>query len=314
MAVMPYRSNRQDFRAIRTGKIQGTVTIATLDDAGQEMVKPFPDARILATGNRDTFSESDGAFVLGDLPPGTYQLRLDPASVPGSFVCHPAMQTVEVKSGKISSDVNFRLARPVIVRSAPPLSRGAVEGFVWEIRADGRIPAPGVTVRLDQGRTAASGSDGRFRFADVPAGKHLVGIVTEQLQAEFDLGPDREATVTVTPGKTATVVDFGVILAVFLRGKVIGPPGVPVNSIVIRLSGTERQITADAAGNFRFPKLPEGDYTVVLEEKTLPENAVLTTPSSVTLSLRAGHETPAAEFRFEIRKLKKPAPAKRGPP
>jgi len=310
VAVMPYRSNQQDFRAIRTGKIQGTVTIATLDDAGREMVKPFPDARILATGNRDTFSESDGTFVLGDLPPGTYQLRMDPASVPGSFVCQPAMQTVEVKSGKISAAAEFRILRPVIVRSAPAPSRGAVEGFVWEIRTGGRAPAPGVTVRLDQGRTAASGSDGRFRFTDVPAGDHRIGIVTEQLPVEFDLGPASEANVAVTAGRAATV-DFSVVIMAFLGGRVSGPPGLPLNGIVIRLAGSERQTTADAAGNFRFPRLRDGDYTVVLEEKTLPENAVLTTPGSVTLSLRAGKETPAAEFHFEIRKTEEPAHAKR---
>jgi hypothetical protein len=175
------------------------------------------------------------------------------------------------------------------------------------------VPAPGVTVRLDQGRTAASGSDGRFRFADVPSGEHRVGIVTEQLPVEFDLGPTREATVAVTPGKAATV-DFSVILMAFLTGKVNGPLGAPVNGIVIRLSGTERQTTADTSGNFRFSKLHEGDYTVVLEEKMLPENAFLTTPGSISLSLRAGQETPVAEFRFEIRKQEEPAPAKRGPP
>ncbi|MEO8660359.1 MAG: carboxypeptidase-like regulatory domain-containing protein [Bryobacteraceae bacterium] len=313
LAVMPYHSNRQDFRAIRTGKIQGGVTIATLDDAGRDVVKPFPDARILAAGNRDSFSESDGAFVLGDLPPGSYLLRLDPATVPGSFVCHPATQTIEVRSGKSSAAVEFRLLRPVIVRLAPALSRGVIEGFVWDGRANGRAPAPGVTVRLDHGRTSASGFDGRFRFADVTAGDHLIGIVTEQLPVEFELGPTTEATVAVTPGKAA-IVELGVILVSMLRGEVIGPAGMPLDTVVIRLSGTERQTTADATGHFRFPKLVDGDYTVVLEEKMLPEHCFLTTPGSVTLSLRAGQETPQAEFRCEIRKQGKPTPVKRTQP
>jgi hypothetical protein len=310
VAVMPYRSNKQDFRAIRTGKLQGAVSITTLDDSGRERVKPYPDARFLATGNRDTFSESDGTFIMGDLPPGIYQIRMDPASVPGSFVCQPAMQTVEVKSGTLSTTAEFRLLRPVIVRSAPPLSRGVIEGFVWEIRVSGRAPAAGVTVRLDQGRTATSGADGRFRFADVPAGNHRVGIVSEQLPVEFDLGPIQEATIVVTPGKTVSVT-FDVILTAILNGKVTGPPGAPLNGIVIRLLGTDRQTTTDAAGNFNFKKLHDGDYTVVLEEKALPDHAVLTTAVSVNLTLRAGRETPAVEFHFEIRKVEKPAPAKR---
>jgi hypothetical protein len=310
VAVMPYRSNRQDFRAIRTGKIQGTVTIATLDDAGRETVKPYPDVRIIAIGNRDTFSESDGAFVLGDLPPGTYQLRIDPGTVPGDFIGHPATQTVEVKSGKSSSGVEFRLSRPVIVRSAPPLSRGVVEGMVWETRADGRSPAPGVTVRLDRGRTVASGSDGRFRFADVPAGGHRVAIVNEQLPAEFEPGPTTEAAVTVTPGKAATV-ELAVILMATLRGRVSGPAGLALNGIVILLSGTERHITADAEGNFGFSGLHDGDHTVLLDESTLPENAVLTTPGNVTLSLRAGQEAPLADFHLEIRRDGKPGRTRR---
>ena len=112
VAVMPYHSNRQDFRAIRTGKILGTVTVATLDDAGREMVKPYPDARIIAVGNRDTYAEGDGTFVLGDLPPGTYQLHVDPDTIPRNVVVQPAIRTVEVKSGNSSEGADFRLARP----------------------------------------------------------------------------------------------------------------------------------------------------------------------------------------------------------
>jgi hypothetical protein len=40
--------------------------------------KPAPDVRIVASADLDTFSESNGYFVLGDLPPGTYRLTPDP--------------------------------------------------------------------------------------------------------------------------------------------------------------------------------------------------------------------------------------------
>ena len=131
VAVMPYRSNRQDFRAIRTGKLRGLVTVATLDDAGQMVVRAFPDARILANGNRDTFTEGDGGFVMGDLPPGKYQIRIDPTNIPSNLICGPASQIVEVKSGQITDAVEFRLTRPVIVRPAPPVGRIATRKPVW---------------------------------------------------------------------------------------------------------------------------------------------------------------------------------------
>ncbi len=119
IAVMPYRTNRVDFRAIRTGRLRGVVMIEKMDEAGGAKEVPYPDARIMATGNHETFSEGDGAFVMGDLAPGSYQLRLDPASVPRGFVIQPATQTVTVKPGETSSEIRFLLVRPVVVKPAP---------------------------------------------------------------------------------------------------------------------------------------------------------------------------------------------------
>jgi hypothetical protein len=309
VAVMPYRANQQDFRAIRTGKIQGTVVIVTLDDLGREMVKPFPDARILATSNKDSFSENDGSYVFGDLPPGVYQVRLDPATTPASFVSRPAVQTVEVKSGATATAPEFRLMRPVVVRSAPAPTRGAVEGLVSEVRAGVRAPAPGVVVQLDQSRTTITGADGRFRFADVTGGNHHIQIVPDRLPVEFDLGPANAADVAVNPGKAATV-EFSVVMTALLGGQVSGPAGIPLNGILVRLAGTDRQTTTDSAGGFRIAKLRDGEYTVLLDEKTLPENTVMTNKAEVTISVRAGQESPPIEFHFGVRKPKQPDPAK----
>ncbi len=119
VAVMPYRENRQDILAFQSGQIMGRVTLTRMDEAGTEQQQPFPDARIIVTGDRDTFSEADGAFVIGDLPPGAYSLRVDPATVPAGFAGNPATQTVQVKPGGISRDVDFHLLRKVIEKAAP---------------------------------------------------------------------------------------------------------------------------------------------------------------------------------------------------
>jgi hypothetical protein len=119
VAAMPYRTNREDFRAITTGQIQGRVTIAR-DVGPQAPEQPFPDARIVATGDRETFSEANGVFILSDLPPGMYDLRLDPTTVPAGFVSEPAVRTAELKPGQNLREVDFHLARPVIEIPVPP--------------------------------------------------------------------------------------------------------------------------------------------------------------------------------------------------
>jgi hypothetical protein len=120
VAVMPYYANRQDFRAIPTGSIRGTVRISQLNGDGRTVVTSYPDVRLIASGNKDTFSEGDGNFVLGDLPPGTYQLHVDPVSLPTGFVPSPATRTIEVKPGQSSGNVDFLLAKPIIMKTAPP--------------------------------------------------------------------------------------------------------------------------------------------------------------------------------------------------
>ena len=131
VAVIPYAPNREDFRAVRVGRIRGVVRLAATNENGEKVETPFPDARIIATGNRETFSERDGEFVLADLPPAFYELRMDPATIPRGFVAVPALRRVQVKPGASTDDVNFVLARPVIEKPAPanrPAQGAATDG------------------------------------------------------------------------------------------------------------------------------------------------------------------------------------------
>jgi hypothetical protein len=120
-AVIPHRENRQDFRTVESGQIRGRVMVAQEGLFDKEPpLNPFPDAHILTSRDRDTFSERDGEFLLGDLAPGTYVVRLDPAAIPRGLVATPATRTVQVKPGQSTGGADFRLDRPVIVRPVPP--------------------------------------------------------------------------------------------------------------------------------------------------------------------------------------------------
>ena len=115
-AVIPYRENRRDFRAVEAGQIHGRVMLVQEGFFAKEPpLNPLPDAHILTSRDRDTFTESDGTFLLGDLVPGTYVVRLDPGpSVPQWFPSRPASRTVVVTSGQTVDGVEFRLVRPVM--------------------------------------------------------------------------------------------------------------------------------------------------------------------------------------------------------
>jgi hypothetical protein len=123
VAAVPGRENRIDFRVIRTGQIEGKVTF--LDYGNQEdapVESPLPDARIIATGGQDTYTELNGDFLLGDLPPGVYELRLDPESLPPGLSPKPVEVRIEVTPSSTIRGVKFRLEkpmRPVIEIQAP---------------------------------------------------------------------------------------------------------------------------------------------------------------------------------------------------
>jgi hypothetical protein len=120
IAVVPYQQNDVSFRVARAGRVLGVVTYADYtSDPDKAMQRPLPDARIIAGGDRDTFSEANGGFLLGDLTPATYELRLDPTTLPAGYVARPEVITVTVYPGESVQGVHFELAippRPVIER------------------------------------------------------------------------------------------------------------------------------------------------------------------------------------------------------
>jgi hypothetical protein len=123
IAAIPNRENRADFRVIRTGHIEGRVTYLDYSaDADNPKESPFPDARIVVTGDGDTYTEANGSFTLGDLPPGRYELRIDPATLPAGYVSQPVSTTVIVEPGAHPPVVRFKLVvppKPVIEIKGP---------------------------------------------------------------------------------------------------------------------------------------------------------------------------------------------------
>ncbi|MFL6331975.1 MAG: SdrD B-like domain-containing protein [Pyrinomonadaceae bacterium] len=96
-----------DFRLVRTGRVSGVVWFDRnengLLDEGEQ---PLSDVRVVTGSGRDTLTDSNGAFAVGDLPPGEYALLLDEKTLPERTKSAGTL-TVKVVAGTETGGVKF---------------------------------------------------------------------------------------------------------------------------------------------------------------------------------------------------------------
>jgi hypothetical protein len=123
VAVLPFRSNIQDFAVVRTGSLTGKVTYLDYSEDPEHPVrKPLPEARVIADDEHDTYSDLDGNITLGSLTPGIYQLKVDPSTAPEGYSAASDPQEVRVRAGEVLHGVQIQLSippRPVIIKELP---------------------------------------------------------------------------------------------------------------------------------------------------------------------------------------------------
>jgi hypothetical protein len=102
-------SNRDsivDFRVVRTGRITGMVWLDANEngrlDKGEQ---PLPDVRVVTGSGRDTLTDENGYFIIGDLPPGEHILLLDEKMLPEQTRSVAGSQTVRVVAGNETATV-----------------------------------------------------------------------------------------------------------------------------------------------------------------------------------------------------------------
>jgi hypothetical protein len=185
-----------------------------------------------------------------------------------------------------------------LAATAVPLM-GSVEGVVRVKRLSGESVAAGIPITLDGSRSTSTGADGHYRFDDVPEGEHEFALAADQLPAEYDPGPVAKAKLQVQPRKTART-DFNVLPLATLEGQVTGPQGETLDGIVIRIVPGSRYTMTDADGHFVFYNVREGDFEVVLDSKTLPDNGEARFPASLPVVVRVGTPIPPLQFSFTV--------------
>ncbi|WP_311245653.1 carboxypeptidase-like regulatory domain-containing protein [Microbacterium sp. WCS2018Hpa-23] len=125
-----------DFELARLGALSGVVRT----DSGA----PVAGATITLTtdeGDQQLITDADGAYGLGDLPPGTYTLTI--TAPVGSTIVGPSTLTVEVTAaGETFVDQDFTLAAIVVTPTDPPTTTPTPS--TPPSTGGGRLPATGL--------------------------------------------------------------------------------------------------------------------------------------------------------------------------
>ncbi|MEJ7615935.1 MAG: SdrD B-like domain-containing protein [Pyrinomonadaceae bacterium] len=107
--LLSNRDSIVDFRLVRTGRITGIVWLDT-NENGQmdENEQPLADVRVIAGSGRDTLTDENGYFVIGDLPPGEYVVLVDEKTLPEKMKSAPPL-SIKVQAGSETGNMNFSI-------------------------------------------------------------------------------------------------------------------------------------------------------------------------------------------------------------
>jgi len=91
---------------VRTGRITGVVWLDANENGRLDKGElPLPDVRVVTGSGRDTLTDENGYFIIGDLPPGEHIVLLDEKTIPERTTSVAGSQTVRVAAGNESAIV-----------------------------------------------------------------------------------------------------------------------------------------------------------------------------------------------------------------
>ena len=184
----------------------------------------------------------------------------------------------------------------------------ALSGKVYQdINLNGRFdagidkPQAGVQVRVDGSYYEVSDTNGDFRVENVKAGEHLVYLDLLSVRADLTLLTSPRQTLALRSGRDM-IVDFRLVRTGRIRGAVWMDlngdgkidEGEPMLADVRVVTGSGRDTLTDAQGEFILGDLPPGEHVVLIDEKTLAENAK--SAGSLRVTVEAGGETTNVNF------------------
>ena len=115
-----HQSNN-DFRLVRTGRISGRVWLDANENGKLDASETsLADIRVVTATGRDTLTDADGYFTIGDLPPGEHTFLIDEKTLPEKTMPGVKPIAVQAFAGRETSDVMLCVVRiPAEVKKFP---------------------------------------------------------------------------------------------------------------------------------------------------------------------------------------------------
>lgn len=211
-------------------RVEGTVSLEDTTNAGGVQVS------LVGTELRAT-TNAAGAFVLEEVPPGTYELT---AARTGYT---QARQSLSVDA-EDSVEVSLALLR----------ARGRVSGV---LQLEGVTDVSGVAVALEgTTTTATTDAQGRFAMEGVPTGSYVLKVSRDGypvLRQPVEVTEGHDTLVTLQLGRNRGRIE----------GRVRLDDSASSPGITVALEGTDTVTTTDEQGRFALEGVPTGTYSLL---------------------------------------------------
>lgn len=289
--------------------------LGTADDVIYPTATTGPDGTYLF----ENLPAGDFSVVVSNLPPG-----VQPTADPDGGNDDASMVTLDPGEADLDQDFGY-------------VGSASIGDTVWlDVNTDG-VQDPnepgiaGVTVTVTSGGadgvlgtaddivvTVPTDVNGQYLVEGLPSGPTSVSYQPTDLDAglvpnsDLDGGDLSSTVVVLNPGDAIRDVDFGVVGDASISGVIFidtdtngeqgpGEAGIPGVTVIITWDGPDGPVTITvetaADGSWSIDQLPAGDYTVEIDQSTVPDGLVATTPTDDSLSVANG-ETAATQAGF----------------
>jgi hypothetical protein len=294
-----------------TARLSGRVLAA---DTGKPLRRAVVQVPVPgASDPRWVWTDQDGRWQIGQLPPGRYTLTASKSGYLtlryGQLRAFEPGKTLEVADGQVLENLSISLPRGGVIAGrifdefGDPLS-GAHVGALRYRYADGQRRLTPITEGFEALLSGVTDDIGQYRLHGLPPGEYYVAVATGPPAIPSGQSDDRTGyvpsyypgtaalgeaqRVIVGVGQEAQNVSFAVTPIRFatISGTVVNSSGQPVHALNIRLSAadaspTSGRGTGQADGTFLVTNVAPGDYRLRLSHGPMGRQEVASMPITV---------------------------------